>query len=75
VTIVCEFDASLKGIELIWYRCHDDGSESPVRYGVVDLRVLGFDKSDFQNVAEFLGAIFCVRGLQRLGVSGGPTRR
>jgi hypothetical protein len=58
VTIVCEFNASLKGAGLIWYRCNIDGFESPVGYGLLNLRVLGFDKSGFQNVAELLGVKF-----------------
>jgi hypothetical protein len=37
---------------------------------VLDRRVLGFDKSEFQNVVECLGAIFFVRGLQYLRESG-----
>jgi hypothetical protein len=52
------------------YCRHENDSESPVKYSVVDFQMLGFYKSDLFNVAEFLGAIFCACGLQRLGVSG-----
>jgi hypothetical protein len=61
--IIVEFDASLTWIGLIWYRRERDGSESPIAYRVVDVRCMEFNCLDYQNLAEFIGAIFAVRGL------------
>ena len=53
----------LDGIGVIWYLREADGNESPIAYGVVDLRCLGFNCSDYQNLTEFIEAVFAVRGL------------
>ena len=56
-TIVAEFDSSLSGAGLIWYR-RDSGAEVAVGVGAADLLFLGFgEDSSFQNLSEFLGAI------------------
>jgi len=64
--LIAEFDACLTGVGVIWYLREADGSESPIGYAVVDLIPLNFTKSDFQNLAEFIGGIFAARGLARL---------
>jgi hypothetical protein len=72
---VAEFDASLSGIGVIWYRVYEDGTEVPVGGCAVDLRVLGFgDDSSYQNTAEFIGATVATNGLEAMGLGGLPIR-
>lgn len=72
---VLEFDASLTGIGIIWYRLAPDGQELPHCYASVDTSHLGFlDDSTFQNTSEFLGMLLAVRGLQVLGFLEEPFK-
>ena len=53
----------LDGIGVILNLQKADATESPIVYGVVDLGCLGFNCSDYQNLAEFIEAVFAVQGL------------
>ena len=73
-TWVCEFDASLTGIGIIWLRIRPDGSEEPMAYASVDISCLGFgEDASFQNTAEYLASLLCARGLAMLGAAGEPV--
>ena len=68
-TYIVEFDASLKGAGILWFR-RAGGTEVCMGGSAVDLRSLEFgDDSSFQNVSEFIGAILGFIGLIRLGVT------
>jgi hypothetical protein len=72
-TWVCEFDASLEGIGIIWYQRRPDGQERAVMYTSVDITALGFaGKPEFQNTAEYLGSLFCILGLAVIGQAAEP---
>jgi hypothetical protein len=61
-TSVAVFDSSLKGVGVIWYTIRDN-TEVPQGVCAVDISHLSFaDDSQFQNLAEFLGAIVAVAG-------------
>ena len=71
---VCEYDASLSGIGIIWFRILQDGSERAVAYTSVDIKFLGFGTdSSFQNTAEYLGGLLCAQGMVALGVGDAPA--
>ena len=73
-TWVCEFDASLKGIGIIWLKRTPDGREVAQAWTQVDIRHLGFGKdASFQNTAEYMGSLLCARGLEMLGAAGEPV--
>ena len=66
---VVEFDASLSGAGILWYRRQADGTEVVLGGGAVSLRGLGFGSdSSFQNSAEYIGCILGMVGLALLGV-------
>jgi hypothetical protein len=68
---VIEFEASLSGVGLIWYRVDDEGNEVPVGGSAVDLLPLAFGSSaSNQNTAEITAAMLGVRGLRSLGIMG-----
>ena len=72
--MVAEFDASLEGIGIIWLRIEQDGSETPLAYTSVDIRQLRFtSEARYQNTAEYLASLLCVRGLTMLGFAGQPV--
>ena len=72
-TWICEYDASLEGIGMLWIRLDEDGTEQPRAYSYVDLTPLQFSgKPEFQNTAEYLASFFCAHGMQLLGVGGEP---
>lgn len=61
--ILIEFDASLTGVGLLYYRL-DEGVEFLVGGGSVDISVLGFQgQAAHQNTAEFVAIVLGVRGL------------
>ena len=63
-----EFDASLAGLGLLFYRITEDG-EVPVAHAQVDITGLDFgEDSSFQNTAEFIGGVVAMRGLWMLGM-------
>lgn len=65
-----EFDASLFGIGLLFFDVDPKGLEVPVAVAQVDISSLGFGvDSSWQNTAEFIAAIFCLRGAHHLGWS------
>jgi hypothetical protein len=65
-----EFDPSLDGAGLIWYR-REHGAEVALGVGAVNLKFLGFGiDSSFQNLSEFIGAILAVIGQIIIGMSG-----
>jgi hypothetical protein len=69
--LVIEFDASLNGVGLIWYRISDASIEVPVGGAAVDLLPLAFGtNASHQNTAEFIAALLGVRGFKLLGVEG-----
>ena len=73
-TMVAEFDASLEGISIIWLRIEQNGSETPLAYTSVDIRSLNFTtEARYQNTAEYLASLLCVRGLTMLGFAGEPV--
>jgi hypothetical protein len=68
---VAEFDASLTGAGVIWYRRRPDGQEVSIGACAVDLRLFDFGTdSSFQNTAEYIGCIVGLVGLAMLGVRG-----
>lgn len=70
---VCEFDASLTGVGIIWFKRSTEGKETAVAHASVNISHLGFGTdSSFQNSAEFLGALLCVQGLVTMGVTDSP---
>jgi hypothetical protein len=71
---ICEFDASLTGIGIIWFKNTTAGREEAQGYTSVDISSLGFaGLPQFQNVAEYLASLLCVRGLEALGAAGAPA--
>ena len=70
---VCEFDASLTGIGIIWLKKTPDGREAAVAYTSIDITSLGFrGLPKYQNTAEYLASLFCVLGLAQLGHAESP---
>ena len=68
--VVVEFDSSLSGAGLIWYR-REHGAEVAVGVSAVNLEFLAFGvDSSNQNLAEFIGAILAVIGQIIMGLSG-----
>ena len=66
---VVEFDTSLSGAGILWYRRQADGTEMVLGGGAVSLRGLGFGSdSSFQCSAEYIGCILGMVGLALLGV-------
>ena len=70
VEFIIEFDASLNGIGILWYRKGSDNREISLGAAAVDLTWLdlGTDSS-YQNVAEYMGGLVGLIGLLKLGVS------
>jgi hypothetical protein len=70
-----EFDASLTGLGIIWFRVGSDGDEEAVAYATVDTGSLGLAMdSSYQNFSEFLAALFAIVGVLMLGGQGEPLR-
>ena len=73
-TWVCEYDASLSGIGIMWFRLSSDGSESLVAYSSVDITSLGFGSdASYQNTAEYIASLLCAHGMNLLGVGHEPV--
>ena len=64
-TWVIEYDASLEGIAIIWYKREADGSEVALGCFAGSLESMGFraDGSGRMNCAEFIAGTIGVRGL------------
>ena len=68
---MCEYDASLSGIGVVWLQVQSDQRERIVAYASVDISSLRFDtNSSFQNTAEYIASLFCALGMI---VSSEPT--
>ena len=66
---VVEFDMSLTGTDILWYKRQANGTEVAMGGRAVDLRGFGFGSdSSFQNTAEYIGCILGMVGLVLLGV-------
>ena len=66
---IIEFDASLSGAGVLWYKRRADGAEVSIGGSAVDLRGFGFGSdSSFQNTAEYIGCILGIIGLTLLGI-------
>jgi hypothetical protein len=73
--VIVEFDASLKGVGVIWYSLSSSGEECPLGALSVDISSMGFgDDSQFQNAAEFIAATVGILGLLCLGLRGSLIR-
>lgn len=68
---IVEFDASLSGAGILWFKRMTDGSEVSLGGSAVDLRGFEFGSdSSFQNTAEYIACIIGMAGLALLGVRG-----
>ena len=68
-TWVIEFDASLSGVGIIWFRSTRGGREEAMAHTSVDITCLGFgDDASFQNTAEYLGSLLGARGLEMMEI-------
>lgn len=66
--ITIEFDASLEGIGIMYYRC-DETKEVLIGGGTINIASLNFKSNPaYQNTAEFIAAILGIRGLQQLKI-------
>ena len=71
---VCEYDASLTGIGIIWFKVLESGEEKPLAYASVDIRSLGFEgKPSYQNTAEYIASLLCAHGMKIMGQGGAPV--
>ena len=62
-----EFDASLSGAGILWYRRLPTGAEECLGGSAVSLSCLGFgDDSSYQNICEFIRSILGIIGLLKL---------
>ena len=74
---VIEFDGSLTGAGILFFRCDSSGAETLLGGSAICLRSCGFNKgkrdrrSRNQNTAEFLTLMLGIRGLYLLGCVGG----
>ena len=58
----------------MWFRLHDDGSETLEAYSSVDITSLKFGTdSSFQNTAEYIASLLCTSGLALLGAGDAPV--
>ena len=66
---IVEFDASLSGAGILWFKRMSDGSEVSLGGSAVDLRGFKFGSdSSVQNTAEYIACIIGMAGLALLGV-------
>ena len=66
---IIEFDASLSGAGVLWFKRGADGAEVSIGGSAVDLRNFGFSiDSSFQNTAEYIGCILGLIGLTLMGI-------
>lgn len=65
-----EFDASLSGVGLLWYKRDENNHEVSLGAAAVDLTWLNLGTdSSYQNVAEYIGGLVGFIGLVRLGIN------
>jgi hypothetical protein len=73
-TWVCEYDASLNGIGIIWFEVKEGNRELARAYASIDITDLQFgEDSSFQNTAEYIGGLLSAFGMIRLGVGDQPA--
>ena len=66
---IIEFDASLSGAGVLWFKRGADGAKVSIGGSAVDLRSFGFGiDSSFQNTAEYIGCILGLIGLTLMGI-------
>ncbi|KAJ1406343.1 hypothetical protein B484DRAFT_469530, partial [Ochromonadaceae sp. CCMP2298] len=69
--LVAEFDASLRGIGILWFLRAVDGSERLLGVAVLDIQSLGFGAdAGNQNVAEYIATTAATRGARLLADEG-----
>lgn len=74
VKVIVEFDASLTGIGILWYKRGNNLEEISLGATAVDITWLNFGSdSSFQNVAEYIGGLIGLIGLIKLGFSNMPV--
>jgi hypothetical protein len=72
-TWVCEFDASLSGVGIIWFQRRPGGDERAKAWAQLDITCLQFgEDSSFQNTSEYIGSLLCARGLTCMGITDQP---
>ena len=70
VHFIVEFDASLQGVGLLWYKRDSNKKEIALGASAVDISSMNFGcDSSFQNVAEYIGGLIGLVGLIKLGIS------
>ena len=66
---IVEFDASLTGAGILWFRRANNGTEVCMGASAVDLRGLEFgEDSSYQNTSEYIGAVLGLIGLLKMNV-------
>jgi hypothetical protein len=71
VGLIAVFDASLKGIGVLWHTVCADGSRRLIAGAALDIQSLHFGSDDsFQNTAEYIAATCAVRGAKILRDEG-----
>ena len=73
-TWVIEYDASLMGLAVIWFRVEPDGAEVAVGCGAVDLRNKGYENSGLMNTLELMAATVGLWKLKERGVRKASIR-
>ena len=66
-TWALEYDASLQGLAVIWFRIMPDGAEVAVGCGAVDLRKKGYNNSGLMNTLELMAATVGILKLKEQG--------
>ena len=74
-TWVCEYDASLSGIGIMWFQIMPDGTEALRAYSSVDITSLGFGSdASFQNTAEYIASLLNELAWSGEGTGTSPRR-
>ena len=73
-TWVIEYDASLRGLAVIWFKIKPDGAEVAVGCGAIDLRHKGYENSGLMNTLELMAATVGLWKLKERGVRGAAVR-
>ena len=73
-TWVIEYDASLMGLAVIWFKIEPDGAEVAVGCGAIDLRSKGYENSGLMNTLELMAATVGLWKLKERGVRNAAIR-
>ena len=73
-TWIIEYDASLMGLAVIWFRIEPNGAEVAVGCGAIDLRQKGYGNSGLMNTLELMAATVGLWKLKERGVRGAAVR-